>query len=45
MSITETKTKDWDLIFKYYKKVFMEKDQEKSDSLFKLVRKLQLGGN
>ena len=45
MSITETKAKNWYLIFKYYKKVFMEKDQKKSDLLFKLVRKLQLGGN
>jgi len=43
--MNETKAKNWHLIFKYYKKVFLEKDQDKSDSLFRLVRKLQFGGN
>lgn len=43
--MTVTEAKNWNLIFKYYKKLFLEKDQAKSNSLFKLIRRLQYGGN
>lgn len=43
--MTGMEVKNWNLIFKYYKKLFLEKDQTKSNSLFKLIRRLQFGGN
>ena len=39
-----TQEKNWLLIFKLYKKLYLETDQKKSDILFKKIQKLQLGG-
>ena len=38
------KGKDWVLIFKLYKKLYLETDKEKSNILLKKIEKLQLGG-
>lgn len=42
MNLTEQK--NWTVIFQTYAKLFQEKNPDKSDALFKLVKKLQFGG-